>query len=562
MENLAFQSLIWLSVILTIAGIFAAIAIFRLRKQLKQSAQKIAYAEAEWTQAMDSLDYPMYLVDLQDRLLRANKAFYQQIGKPAEECVGGDIRKLIHLKGEKEPCPGCLARLEKRDAFFTKEADDPHNETGKPIEVTIKVIRDKNNEPIGVVQSIRDLTHLRDTESKLRKRQALLTEAQHLGHMGNWEWDIQANKIEWSDETYRIFGMTPGSAEPTYELFLEHVHEEDRSAVEAAVKKALQTKQTYSVDHRTYLADGTLRYIHEQGQVYFNEEGEPVRMIGIVQDITDFKKTEEELRMHRDQLENLVAQRTQDLANARDDAQQANRAKTAFLANMSHELRTPLNAIIGFSEILLEDSADNPCARLQPDLLKVLQSGKHLLRMINDMIDISKIEAERTDLHIVEFPIQAAIDEVLMIAETTLVKKGNQLTTHITENATSMIGDPVRIKQILLNVVTNAAKFTDNGKITLNVTRATEDSTPYILFRVTDTGIGMSEEAQKRIFQPFYRADSSLTSSYEGTGLGLAICERLCRLMGGSISVESEPKRGSTFTIKLPAEASTPTSIE
>jgi PAS domain S-box-containing protein len=553
MNSNAFEVFLWLVVPLTIVGLVVAFYIKRLRKQLKKSELKIANAEAEWTQAMDSLDYPMYLVDLDDRLVRANKAFFKQVGKTAAEAIGEDVRKLIHLKGEDEPCPGCLARLEKRDAFFTKEADDPHNATGHPIEVTIKVIRDDKNEPIGIVQSIRDLTHLRETENDLRKSQAQLKEAQRIAHMGNWEWDIRSNTLNWSDETYRIFGMTPGATVPTFDLFLEYVHPDDRDIVQAAVKKALASKKTYSVDHRTLLADGTLRHIHEQGQVFCNDQGEAVRMIGVVQDVTDYKKSEEELRMHRDQLEELISERTADLATARDDAQQANRAKSAFLANMSHELRTPLNAVIGFSEILMEDASSDTYKHFLPDLKKIHQSGYHLLRMINDILDISKIEAEKTDLNISEFPVESLVSDVLMITEPELSKNNNQITIHIDDAAKNICGDQVRINQILLNVINNAIKFTDNGSINLDVTQALEDGASYIYFRVSDTGIGMSEDEQSKIFEPFYRADLSTSSSYEGTGLGLAICDRLCRLMGGSISVKSKLNEGSTFTIKLPA---------
>jgi signal transduction histidine kinase len=276
-------------------------------------------------------------------------------------------------------------------------------------------------------------------------------------------------------------------------------------------------------------------------------------MIGVVQDITELKKTEEELRMHRDQLEELISERTADLATARDDAQQANRAKSAFLANMSHELRTPLNAVIGFSEILMEDASADAYKHFLPDLKKIHKSGYHLLRMINDILDISKIEAEKTDLNISEFPIESLVSDVLMITEPELAKNGNQITTHTDDAAKNICGDQVRINQILLNVINNAIKFTDNGSISLDITQGFEDGTPYIYFRVSDTGIGMSEEEQSKVFEPFYRADLSTSSSYEGTGLGLAICDRLCRLMGGSISVKSKLNKGSTFTIKLPA---------
>jgi len=551
-ESLPANTALLMAVLLSGVIFFTIMYIRRLHVRLKKSELKIANAEAEWTQAMDSLDYPMYLVDLDDNLVRANKAFYNQIKKPAEQCVGTDVRALIHLKAEDEPCPGCRARLERRDAFFTKEADDPHNALGRPIEVTIKVIRDEEGEPIGVVQSIRDVSHLRDTEQALRKSQALLNEAQKIGHMGNWEWIIASNEIKWSDETYRIFGFEPNAMIPSFDKFLNMIHSDDRDIVDSALKKALENKSVYQVEHRIILANGEERIVSERGQVSCNSEGNPIRMVGVCQDITDYHQAKKELELHKNNLEELVDRRTVDLAKARDDAQQASRAKSAFLANMSHELRTPLNAIIGYSEIMLDDVKDIDEESLTKDLNKVLQSSKYLLTLISDILDLSKIEADKLELQSEKIDIKSLVESVATTIDPIIRKNNNDFVSDIPDDIGYMHGDLIRIRQSLLNLLSNAGKFTQNGEIELSINSVNEESNEWIQFCVSDTGVGMSSEQIKNLFQPFSQGQSSSTTNYGGTGLGLAITQRLCHMMGGNVSVSSKANKGSKFTIRIP----------
>jgi len=551
-ESLPTNTTLLMVVLLSGLVFFAIMYIRRLQLRLKKSELKIANAEAEWTQAMDSLDYPMYLVDLEDNLVRANKAFYKQINKPAEQCVGTDVRALIHLKAEDEPCPGCRARLERRDAFFTKEADDPHNALGRPIEVTIKVIRDEDGQPIGVVQSIRDVSHLRDTEKALRKSQALLNEAQKIGRMGNWEWNITSNEIKWSDETYRIFGFEPNAVVATFERFIGMIHSDDTDRVEEALKKALENKSVYQVEHRIILGSGEERVISERGQVSCNSEGAPIRMVGVCQDISEYHQAKKELELHKNNLEELVERRTVDLAKARDDAQQASRAKSAFLANMSHELRTPLNAIIGYSEIMLEDVKDIDEESLTKDLKKVLQSGKYLLTLISDILDLSKIEADKLELQSEKIDLKSLVESVVSTIDPTIRKNNNKFVADIPDDIGYMYGDLIRIRQSLLNLLSNAGKFTQNGVIELSIKSVNEHSSEWIQFSVSDTGIGISNEQIKNLFQPFSQGQASTTTNYGGTGLGLAITQRLCHMMGGNVSVSSIPNEGSKFIMCIP----------
>ncbi len=243
-----------------------------------------------------------------------------------------------------------------------------------------------------------------------------------------------------------------------------------------------------------------------------------------------------------------------EVALARDMAMEANAAKGKFLANMTHELRTPMNAIIGYTEILLEETREKNLVSIHEDLVKIDNSAKILLQLINEILDLSKIEAGKMGIYLDSFKIQEIIQSSIQTVEPMLQKNKNTLKIQYDDTLGYMVADMNRVRQALINLLSNANKFTDNGEITLEATRTKKQDAPWVVFKVTDTGIGIPHDKLRSIFSEFTQADSSINRKFGGTGLGLAISQRFCRMMGGSITVESEVNKGSTFTVQLPAK--------
>lgn len=327
-----------------------------------------------------------------------------------------------------------------------------------------------------------------------------------------------------------------------------------QAALDAALRDGRFEEEGLRVrkDGEAFWATNSLHAVH-------SADGSLAGFAKITRDITERKAAEEALQHAHDDLERKVAERTRELTQAKEAAELANQTKSQFLANMSHELRTPLNAIIGYSEMLLEDMEDggrpDDGAQAIEDLRRITRAGHHLLGLINEVLDLAKIESGHMEMHVEDVEIRALVEDLRDAVRPLVDGKGNTLEVVLDEAPDHMRVDVQKTRQCLLNLLSNAAKFTRDGRVTLTVYRRTVGRIPTIIFEVRDTGIGMTDEQLARIFDAFVQADQSTTRTYGGTGLGLTITRRMAHLMGGTVTVQSRPGEGSTFALLLPEQA-------
>jgi PAS domain S-box-containing protein len=313
-------------------------------------------------------------------------------------------------------------------------------------------------------------------------------------------------------------------------------------AEQCPIYNTLRTGKGCRVDDEVFWRSDESSFPVEYSAFPIRNYGQIEGVVVAFSDITLRKKIEEDLKRARDEAE-----------QAKTDAEAANVAKSQFLANMSHELRTPLNAVIMYSELLQEEAADRGVESFIPDLDKIRAGGKHLLALVNGVLDLSKIEAGKMDLFLETFEVPVMVRDVLSTVEPMIGKKSNKLEVDCPADLGPMHADLTKVRQILFNLLSNASKFTEKGTIQMHVKRAELEGQSTIIFEVHDTGIGMTPAQIDKLFQPFTQADESTTRRFGGTGLGLAISRRFCQMMGGDISVTSEADKGSTFTVRLPA---------
>ena len=444
--------------------------------------------------------------------------------------------------------------LPKLDQLFK---DVIMNPTGRDFEIEIRArhqdghylwIFDKGHvaeraadgSPLRVVGTHLDISARKSAAEALRHTQALLAYAEKIGRVGGWEIDIQTRQTTWTEVVYDIHELD-GTDRLTVDEGINYYTPESQPIIEQAIRRALEQGEPFDLELEIITAKGNRRSVHTMGEADLARG----KVSGFFQDITEKKRLDTELDNHRHHLQDLVAQRTEELTAARQQAEAATIAKSAFLANMSHEIRTPMNAIIGLTHLMQRAGATPEQA---DRLTKIDNASRHLLSIISDILDLSKIEAGKLRLEDADFNLSAVLDNVSSIISPAAQEKG--LAVEIDRDAVPawLRGDVVRLRQALLNFAGNAVKFTDKGRVLLRALLLKDDDEGLLVrFAVSDTGIGITPEAKQRLFQSFEQADASTTRKYGGTGLGLAITKQLAQLMGGEVGLESTPGVGSNF---------------
>lgn len=378
----------------------------------------------------------------------------------------------------------------------------------------------------------RDLTEAKEHESSLIRHQRQLSEAQAIGHMGHWYWNVGDEKIDFSDEIYRIFGVTKDQFSPTLDTVNSMLHRRDIGRMAQALQRAMIEQRNYEMEFRIIRPSGQARFIRLEGRCELDNEGDVVALFGIMQDITERTQYERELR------------------DAKESSERAYAAKSQFLANMSHELRTPLNAIIGFSEMMQRQLLGPIGTPKYLDYITgIRESGEHLLDLITDILDMSKIEAGKYELDLEEFNLVKVIRLSTHMMEGRALDAEVKIINDFTIEEQILNADRRAVMQILLNVLSNAVKFTE-PQGTVRVECVPKEN--HVVIRITDTGIGIPANKIQYVTRPFEQAANQYSRNHEGSGLGLSITKDLVELHGGSLHLESTVGIGTCVTIRLP----------
>jgi len=376
-----------------------------------------------------------------------------------------------------------------------------------------------------------DVTERRATQFALKKNEARLAEAQKLAKVGSWELNLVTNHLTWSDEVFRIFEINNDQFGASYEAFLATVHPDDREAVDHAYTTSVETKTPYSIEHRLAMPDGRIKYVLEHCETYYAEDGTPLRSIGTVQDTTERRLMVEELRA------------------AKQRAEAANHAKSEFLSRMSHELRTPLNAIIGFSQVMQLEGGEGCSDSAAEHAAEISAAGAHLLELVNDILELSQIEAGSIRVELEAVDVVGVIKDALAMTKQLFDARNVATEIAVISGDREMVrADPLRLKQILINLLSNAAKYcSEGGIVRVDVRDSTDDRTR---ITVVDQGPGIPVARQSELFEPFNRLGAEKLG-VEGAGIGLTIARRFAEMMGGRMGFESCEGKGSSFWVDL-----------
>ncbi len=429
------------------------------------------------------------------------------------------LRKLIDpvISGKKES--------------ITFETEYAHKDGHRiPVEVLLQYVAGENEEPSRIVTVVRDVTERNEAQKALRISDERLRRSQVFANIGTWDWNIKTGELYCSERIGPLFGYSQEQPKFSYENFLHTVHPDDRQKVVDAINACIEQRVEYNLEHRCVWPNGEVRWMLGRGDVMRDDNGEPLRMLGVIHDVTNLKSTQAEL------------------LKAKDEAERANQAKSEFLSSMSHELRTPLNAIMGFAQLFQYDPTASDSHK--ENAHEIYSAGLHLRRLIDDILDLARIEAGHFDISLESVLFDGVVKESLTLVKPLADDRDIELVIDMKDQChhVCVSADQTRLKQVLINLLSNAIKYNrKHGKVTLT---CEAPGNGFVRVSVADTGIGIARKNFKSVFVPFSRVHSNMWT-VEGTGIGLSITRQFVELMGGAIGFESELGKGSTFWVDL-----------
>ncbi|MEW6494346.1 MAG: response regulator [Cyanobacteriota bacterium] len=574
------------SLLVLIAILYVFVAFVRSLKQRKQAENALRQAEEKYRTIFENAVDGIFQTTPDGHYISANPALARIYGyESSEELMVSltNIGKQLYVDSNRRAEFRSLIQKYDKVSDFESQV---YRKDGSKIWISenARAVRDVTGDLLYYEGAVQDITRRKQAETALLDSQQRLSF--HLEHtsLAVIEWNPNFEVVEWNPAAETIFGYSKNESMGRHAAGLI-ISESAREQVNKVWHDLLAQQGGTRSTNENMTKDGRTISCDWYNTVLLDENGNVIGVTSLVNDITERERAKAELEQ------------------AKESAETANRAKSQFLANMSHELRTPLNAIIGYSEMLQEEAEDLGQDDFIPDLQKIYGAGKHLLGLINDILDLSKIEAGRMELYLESFDVTSMVQDVVTTIQPLVEKNVNTLHVECDRNLGLMYADLTKVRQSLFNLLSNACKFTQQGTITLRVSRGAGELGSWgagelgskrareqgswgveeknllhplvnsashhpipsslntqncIVFTVTDTGIGMTPEQMSKLFEAFSQADASTTRQYGGTGLGLAITKKLCQMMGGDIAVESELGKGSTFAIQIPVRVIDP----
>jgi PAS domain S-box-containing protein len=536
--------------VITVHGQTCLLSVVRDISERKRAENALAASEQELRLLAEAMPQIVWIADAQGNSVYVNQQWADYTGRPLSDYYGQGWNQALH-PDDRQRTRDAWAHALKHQQTYTQE-NRMRRFDGQYGWWLVRAVpvQDGHGKLAKWFGTSTLIDELKRTEMALRQSEERLNFAMERSQIASWDIDIEGGEIQRSQGHDQIFGYPDKLRAWSHSAFLDHVLAQDRPLVAQKFVDAIENGSDLNVECRIQAFDATQRWIWTCGGARTDADGRP-HLAGIIQDISQRKSVEEELKRYRDHLQDLVAARTQELVEAKKTADMANLAKSHFLANMSHEIRTPLGAISGMSRLVRRE----PLSPGQQGYLDKLETAaSHLNSTINDILDLSKIEAGKLDLQDEPVQLGSLIANVVDMCQASAMAKKLSVTGASAPLPAQLYGDPTRLRQALLNYLGNAVKFTDSGSIQVSA-RLVDESAESVLIRLTvqDSGIGIEADKLDKVFRAFEQADSSTSRRYGGTGLGLAITKKLAQAMGGDAGATSTLGQGSCFwlTVRL-----------